>query len=37
MIARGAGYPSAFNFSEIDAFSAELPGFSRHLVRCSWR
>jgi hypothetical protein len=26
MIARGAGYPRAFNFSELDAFSAELPG-----------
>lgn len=25
-IARGAGYPRAFNFSELDAFSAELPG-----------
>jgi phosphonopyruvate decarboxylase len=25
MIARGAGYPRAFNFSELDAFSAELP------------
>src|ERR1700722_12074860 len=26
MIARGAGYPRAVNFSELDAFSAELPG-----------
>ncbi len=26
MIARGAGYPRAFNFSELDAVSAELPG-----------
>jgi thiamine pyrophosphate-dependent acetolactate synthase large subunit-like protein len=26
MIARGAGYPRAFNFSELDALSAELPG-----------
>jgi thiamine pyrophosphate-dependent acetolactate synthase large subunit-like protein len=26
LIARGAGYPRAFNFSELDAFSAELPG-----------
>ena len=26
MIARGAGYPSAFNFSEIDEFSKQLPG-----------
>jgi phosphonopyruvate decarboxylase len=26
MIARGAGYPRAFNFAELDAFSAELPG-----------
>src|SRR5271169_3048123 len=26
MIARGAGYPRAFNFSELDAFSADLPG-----------
>jgi thiamine pyrophosphate-dependent acetolactate synthase large subunit-like protein len=26
MIARGAGYPRAFNFSELDAFSTELPG-----------
>ncbi len=29
MIARGAGYPAAFNFSELDAFSAELPGILR--------
>jgi thiamine pyrophosphate-dependent acetolactate synthase large subunit-like protein len=26
MIARGAGYPRAYNFAELDAFSAELPG-----------
>src|SRR3984957_8518568 len=26
MIARGAGYPRAVNFSELDAFSTELPG-----------
>jgi hypothetical protein len=26
MIARGSGYPRAFNFSELDAFTAELPG-----------
>jgi thiamine pyrophosphate-dependent acetolactate synthase large subunit-like protein len=26
MIARGAGYPRAFNFSDLDAFGAELPG-----------
>jgi thiamine pyrophosphate-dependent acetolactate synthase large subunit-like protein len=25
MIARGAGYPRAFNFSDLDAFSAQLP------------
>src|SRR4030088_2144542 len=29
MIARGAGYPRAFNFSELDAFSTELPGILR--------
>jgi thiamine pyrophosphate-dependent acetolactate synthase large subunit-like protein len=29
MIARGAGYPRAFNFAELDAFSAELPGILR--------
>src|SRR4051794_3071958 len=26
MIARGSGYPRALNFSELDAFTAELPG-----------
>ena len=26
MIARGAGYPSAFNFAELDDFARELPG-----------
>ncbi len=26
MIARGSGYPRAVNFSELDAFTAELPG-----------
>jgi thiamine pyrophosphate-dependent acetolactate synthase large subunit-like protein len=26
MIARGAGYPRAFNISDLDAFSAQLPG-----------
>jgi hypothetical protein len=26
MIARGAGYPRAFNFSDLDAFGEELPG-----------
>ena len=26
MIARGAGYPRAFNFSELDAFTSDLPG-----------
>lgn len=26
MIARGAGYPRAFNFSELEAFSSALPG-----------
>ncbi len=29
MIARGAGYPKAFNFADLDAFSAELPGILR--------
>jgi thiamine pyrophosphate-dependent acetolactate synthase large subunit-like protein len=29
MIAKGAGYPRAFNFSELDAFSSELPGILR--------
>jgi thiamine pyrophosphate-dependent acetolactate synthase large subunit-like protein len=26
MIARGAGYPRAFNFADLDSFSTELPG-----------
>ena len=26
MIAKGSGYPRAYNFAELDAFSAELPG-----------
>ena len=37
MIARGAGYPRAFNFDELDAFGAALPGIMKAPGRCSWR
>jgi hypothetical protein len=29
VLARGAGYPQAFAFTELDAFSRELPGILR--------